>query len=169
MATYSLQRVASGFIPVSVGLNDTGVFTIGFPVSTDQNMPQPYQPVVGDTINLGWIPKGFLIYQGWFDAGMSGTGTSSWFFGDTATDSPFGDFTDNVTVSGMSSRYYFLIGRPAVFFGNEAIPGLTTQVMLTMTCNAVTGSGNLSGGVSVRGTMDFKNSTLSPVTAEPQI
>lgn len=169
MATYTLQRIASGFIPVSPGFNDTGVFSIGFPISTDSNMPQPYQPAVGDIIKLGWLPKGFLLYQGWFDAAMSGVGTSSWFFDVTATDSPLGDIVDNVTVAGMSSRYYFLIGKPAVFFGNEAIPGLTTQAQLTMTCNAITGSGNLSGSVALRGTMDFQNATLSPITGEPQI
>lgn len=164
MATYTLQKALSGFVPVSTGFNDTGPFTIGFPVSSDQNLPQPYSPVVGDVIVLGWIPRGFLVLSAWFDGGMSGTSSSTWFFGDTGPSNRISGSTD-VVVSGMASRYYFLKGVPAVYYGSQIIPAmsLATQVQFTMTCQAVGGGGNLlSGTASLRGTMDFQNSTLTP-------
>lgn len=163
MATYTLQKAASGFVPVSVGFNDTGPFTIGFPMSVDQNLPQPYTPVVGDVIQLGWIPRGFLVLSAWADLAMSGTGVSTWFFGDSGPSNRISGSTD-IVVSGMASRYYFLRGTPAVFYGNQVIPAmsLATQVMFTMTCNTMAGSGNLSGSIALRGTMDFQNSTVTP-------
>ena len=162
MATYTLQRVSSGFIPVSVGFNDTGAFTIGFPVSSDQNLPASYSPAAGDVIKLGLLPKGFTILQAWIDAGMT-SGSSTWHFGDTGPSSRISG-TNDVVVAGMYSRYYFLRGQPAVFYGSSIIPDLSlaTSILITMTCNAVNGSGTFTGGVGFRGTMDLSGSLLTP-------
>lgn len=161
MATYTLQKARSGFIPPVP--DGGGAFTIGFPMATDQNMPQPYTPASGDVIQLGYIPKGFLVLSAWFNAGSSGTSSSTWFFGDTGPSSRISGSTD-VVVSGQFSRYFFLQGVPAIFFGNAVIPAmsLATAVLFTMTCNAVNGSGVLTGNVFLRGTMDFQNSTINP-------
>jgi len=139
---------------------------MGFPVSTDQNLPQPYQPQVGDNIVLGYIPRGFLVLTAWLEAGMSGTGTSTWFFGTGSSVAPSARLSDpvDVTVSGMASRYYFLKGVPAVYIGEQVLPAmsLVQQVTLSMTCAAVTGTGNFIGNVALRGTLDFAGSLISP-------
>ena len=161
MATYSLQRAASGFIPPAP--DGGGAFTIGFPLSIDQNLPQPYQPAVGDVILLGYIPRGFLVLSGWLEAAMSGSGTSTWFFGTGSASDRLSNPVD-VAVSGTAARYYFLKGVPAVFIGEQVLPAMTLvqQVLFTMTCNTVTGTGNLTGSVALRGTMDYANSAISP-------
>jgi hypothetical protein len=161
VATYTLQRASSGFIPLAP--KGGGVYTIGFPVTSDQNLVAPYTPAAGDVIVLGYVPKGFLLLQGWIDGGMSGTASSTWHFGDTGPSSRISGATD-IVVSGMASRQYFLRGTPAVFYGSSILPDLAraTKILLTMTCNAVSGSGTFRAGIGLSGTMDYQGTLLTP-------
>lgn len=166
MATYTLQSAALG----GVSLTGSGVFTLSFPIDTDVNMPAPYAPVVGDVIQLGWIPKGFIALRGWLDGAMS-SGSSTWFFGDGGASNRLSGPND-VTVSTVGGARATFLQTPAlpIFYGTLAIPVTTLipRALFTMTCNVVSGSGSLRGVVSLRGYMDDPNATTDPITGVPQ-
>lgn len=151
MATYTLQRAGTAFHPKAI---ERGVFSLNFPIDGDAALPAGYLAGSGDVLQIGWLPKGMMIFDAFGFFAETGT-SSSWELGYTGSAAAFGGA---VTVNSATVAKYQLFAQkwPVVLdadiIADTTIPG---RILLLLTNTAVSSPTAFTGSVTVVGCMDF--------------
>lgn len=160
MATaYTLARAATSY---NQRIHEKGDFSLVFPIDGDAALASPYVAASGDTLALGWIPKGISVVAAVGYLAEAGTSTT-WTLGYTGSSAAFSPTAQVVNSTTVAQYTFFALTRPLLFgssiIADTVIPG---RILLVLTNTAVSSPAGLTGFVRLVCTYDFPDYTNPP-------